>query len=247
MTWAATSAATARQPSTLLISTAWLPKAFARETTLVTFMADHGLAMPRAKCTLYDPGIEVALIMRSPRGEITGGRVYPQLVGNVDVLPTLLAAAGVPIPERVQGRSFLRLVRGEPYVPRTAVYAEKTFHSYYDPMRAVRTERFKYIRNFETAFEVEVPADVELGAIFRSHVELYHNGQHPPAELYELEVDPLEQTNVAGDPRYAGVAFRLDLQLWTWMEDTQDPLLQGPVVSPAYRQARRGRIPAIER
>jgi arylsulfatase A-like enzyme len=134
-------------------------------------------------------------------------------------------------------------VSGERYVPRTAVYAEKTFHSYYDPMRAVRTERFKYIRNFETAFEVEVPADVELGAIFRSHVELYHNGQHPPVELYDLEVDPLEQTNLSGDPRYAEIERELDTQLWTWMADTQDPLLQGPVASPAYRQARRVSIP----
>lgn len=206
-------------------------------STLVVFLADHGLAMPRAKCTLYDPGIEVALLLRWPDGGIAGGRTCPHLVSNVDLLPTLLAAAGLPAPGRTQGRSFLPALRGEPFVSRTAVYAEKTFHSYYDPMRAIRSERFKYIRNRETAFAVEVPADVEPGAIFRSHVERYHGSQHPPAELYDLDADPLEQHNLSGDPHYREIERRLGAQLRTWMVETGDPLLSGPIASPAARQA----------
>src|SRR5437867_2328785 len=120
------------------------------ESTLVVFTTDHGLAMPRAKCTLYDPGLEVALLIRWPHGELRGTR--QEMVSNIDVLPTLLDAAGIEIPSGVQGHSLLGNTAG-----RDAIFAEKTFHSYYDPMRCVRTATHKLIRNFETAFAVEVP------------------------------------------------------------------------------------------
>lgn len=202
--------------------------------TLVIFCADHGIAMPRAKCTLYDAGIEIALLLRWPNGGLAGGRTVTELVSNIDVLPSILEAVGIPVPERVQGQSFLPLLRGEAYVPRTAIFAEKTYHSYYDPMRAVRTERFKYIRNFDTNFLVEVPGDVQKGLIFRDHVALYHGSEHPPVELYDLEDDPLEERNLAGEQRLATVEQWLDSRLWSWMIRTQDPLLRGPVPSPAY-------------
>jgi N-sulfoglucosamine sulfohydrolase len=211
------------------------------EGSMVIFTTDHGLAMPRAKCTLYDPGIEIALLMRWPKGGLAEGTVTEELISNIDLLPTLLEILGLPIPSEVQGRSFLPVLRGESVAARTAVYAEKTFHSYYDPMRAIRTERYKYIRNFETAFAVEVPGDVQLGSIFREHVELYQGSQHPPTELYDLHADPLEQRNLAGEAEYADAERQLDGSLWAWMEQTHDPLLAGPVVSPSYRQAQEAR------
>jgi N-sulfoglucosamine sulfohydrolase len=207
------------------------------DKTLMVFTADHGIAMPRAKCTLYDPGIEVALIMRWPDGGIGEGRVVPDLVSNVDVLPTLLEAAGVPVPEGIQGRSFLPLLCREPQEVRDAIFAEKTFHSYYDPIRCVRTERFKYIRNFESSFLVEVPGDVQQGEIFRSHVEQYSTDRPSLVEFYNLQADPLEQDNLAGEDAFAEIERELDARLWRWMEDTDDPLLQGPVASPTYRRA----------
>ncbi len=207
------------------------------ERTFVVFTADHGIAMPRAKCTLYDPGIEVTLIVRWPGGGIGEGRTVPELVSNVDVLPTLLEAARVQVPGSIQGHSFLPLLRGEPYDARDAVYAEKTFHSYYDPMRCIRTERYKFVRNFEAGFLIEVPGDIQEGHIFRSHTERYSTDRSKGVELYDLHTDPLEQRNLAGDPEFAEVEIELDARLWSWMEETDDPLLAGPVASPAYRRA----------
>jgi arylsulfatase A-like enzyme len=200
------------------------------ENAIVVFTTDHGVAMPRAKCTLYDPGIEVALIMRWPGRDLRG--VREDLVSNIDVLPTLLEAAGIEIPGEVQGRSLLDDDR-----PREAIFAEKTFHSYYDPMRAIRTQRHKLIRNFETAFRVEVPGDIQTGAIFRADPGRYSTDRPAVVELYDLEADPLEQHNLAGRDDIDEVERELNERLWAWMEETDDPLLKGPVASPRYRLA----------
>ena len=207
------------------------------QRTLVIFSADHGLAMPRAKCTLYDPGIGIALLARWPEGGLRPGIAIPQLVSNVDVLPTILEAADLPVPARVQGVSLLRRLRGESEWSREAIFAEKTFHSYYDPMRCVRTERFKYIRNFETAFAVEVPGDVQPGAIFRADPGRYSSDRKNMVELYDLFADPLEEDNVAGSANVTEVEAEMDRRLRRWMEETKDPLLLGPVPSPRFRKA----------
>ncbi|HEX9098796.1 MAG TPA: sulfatase [Candidatus Dormibacteraeota bacterium] len=214
-----------------------LDRAGRADRALVVFTTDHGLAMPRAKCTLYDPGLEVALIVRWPDGGIGSGVVPADLVSNIDVLPTLLEGAGVAIPAGNQGRSFLPLLRGDAYEPREAIFAEKTFHSYYDPMRCVRTRRHKYIRNFETSFAVEVPADIQQGPIFRANPSLYSTDRPSVVELYDLEADPLEEHNLAGSPSLQAVEAELSAELWRWMRETDDPLLNGPVASPRYRQA----------
>lgn len=200
---------------------------------MVVFTTDHGLALPGAKCTLYDPGLEVALLLRWPAGDLGGGAVRAELVSNVDVLPTLLEAAGGDVPAGLDGRSLLR--GGE----RGEIFAEKTFHSYYDPMRCVRTRTHKLIRNFEQSFAIEVPGDVQAGAIFRADPARYSRDRPAVVELYDLRADPLERLNLAGTPENRGLEQALGDLLWAWMEETADPLLRGPVASPRYRQAMR--------
>ncbi len=214
-----------------------LDKAARADRALVVFTTDHGLAMPRAKCTLYDPGLEVALIVRWPGAGIGSGVVRSELVSNIDVLPALLEGAGAPVQAGIQGRSFLPLLRGDAYEPREAIFAEKTFHSYYDPMRCVRTRRHKYIRNFEAGFAVEVPADIQQGPIFRANPSRYSTDRPSVVELYDLEADPLEEHNLAGRPNLRSVEDELSAELWRWMRETDDPLLNGPIASPRYRQA----------
>ncbi len=214
-----------------------LEEAGLSQQSLVMFTTDHGLAMPRAKCTLYDAGLGIAAVFRWPDGGIAGGHAISALISNVDVLPTLLEACGLPIPAGLHGHSFLPLLRGERATHRDAIYAEKTFHSYYDPMRAIRTRRHKLIRNFETSFAVEVPGDVQLGPLYRTELQRYVTTTHPDIELYDLESDPNETANLAGDPALSDIQAALDAKLWAWMEETGDPLLNGPVPSPAYRRA----------
>jgi len=203
------------------------------DDTIAIFTADHGIAFPRAKCSLYDPGIEVVLLIRWPAGGISGGRVLEEMVSNVDVLPTLLETIGVRPPANLQGRSFLPLLNSENYEPRDAIFAEKTYHTYYDPMRAVRTQCHKLIWNFDYAPQIELPSDILIGAT--AHSMLYEwPGYKEPVELYDLEADPWENDNLADSESHAEVRDDLTRRLLDWMRDTQDPLLDGSIPSPAY-------------
>jgi arylsulfatase A-like enzyme len=199
---------------------------------LIVFSADHGLAMPRAKCTLYDPGLETALLMKWQAGGWGSGRTISSMISNVDIFPTLVEAVGVEVPENVQGVSFFPALQERAFAPRAAIFAEKTYHTYYDPMRAVRTSAFKYIRNFERTPSVEVPTDVQAGPIFRADPNRFTDPQHEPVELYDLEQDPWEGVNLAGHPAYRETENELHAELSRWTEETHDPLLRGWVPSP---------------
>ena len=117
------------------------------DDTIVILTTDHGLAFPGAKATLTDRGLGVMLIVRGPGG-FHGGKVSEALVSQIDLFPTLCELAGIPAPDWLQGRSLLPLVRREADEVNDAIFAELTFHAAYEPQRAIRTQRYKYIRRF---------------------------------------------------------------------------------------------------
>lgn len=209
------------------------------DDTMFIFTTDHGIAFPRAKGTLYDPGIETALIIAWPGGGAVGGRVEDAMISGVDLLPTLLDVAGAPTPHDVQGRSFLHLLSGKPYERRDAIFVEKTFHDKYNPMRAIRTERYKFIARMEVNSAVEVPGEIMTGATFKSMVNDTIRPAGQRFELYDLEADPVERVNLSGKPEVAEIERTLRRRLLAWMEETDDPLLKGPVASPFYYETMR--------
>jgi arylsulfatase A-like enzyme len=204
------------------------------ENTWLVFVADHGLAMPMAKCTLYDPGIETALIMHYPAGGLTGGRRIRELTSHIDVLPTLLDGLGLPLPENLHGRSAWPLItgRGE-YQPNDVIFAEKTFHEAYEPMRCVRTDRHKLILNLDTGSRY-APSDIQQCPFFLQAAPTLL-AMRPYIELYDLTTDPHERNNLAAQPEQNATEKALKNRLRTWMEDTGDPVLKG-VVTPVFQQ-----------
>ncbi len=209
------------------------------DNTLVIFTADHGIPFPRAKCSLYDAGLEVALMMRWRGGPWGAGDTVPALVSNIDVFPALLELLGLPVPDNVQGRSFLPLLRGDVTRQRDAIFAEMTYHDYTDPRRCIRTERYKLIVNFTAAFSFMDPSQQWRSKTITVYPENPKFDYHVPVELYDLHSDPLERHNLAQVPEYVTVRDELLARLHTWMQETGDPLLDGIPTPPMHDYALR--------
>ena len=131
------------------------------------------------------------LIIRGPGG-FTGGKVFDAMVSHLDIYPTLCELAGVATPDCAAGTSLLPLVRGEVDRLHDEVFTEMTFHAAYEPQRAVRTERWKYIRRFHD-YEHPVLANCDDSATKDLLVAAGWGDQIVPEErLYDLLLDPNE-------------------------------------------------------
>ena len=209
-----------------------LDEAGLADDTLVVVTTDHGLPFPGAKATLSDRGLGVMLIIRGPGG-FYGGHVTDALTSHVDLYPTLLELAGAPIPDDSHGSSLLPLARREVDEVRDELFAELTYHAAYDPQRAIRTRRHKLIRHYGDRLEPVLPnvddspsKSLLIDAGWGSH-------PRPRVELYDLIMDPTEMRNLADVPDFALLREELEGRLQAWMEQTGDPLLDGPVPAPA--------------
>ena len=200
--------------------------------TLVICTTDHGIAWPGMKCNLTDHGIGVMLIMRGPGG-FDGGQVCDAMVSHIDVYPTLCELLEIDPPAWLQGRSMMPLVRGDVDEINEAVFGEVTYHAAYEPQRAVRTRRWKYIRRFE---ERAGPVLANCDDSPAKEVWLENGWRERAVEaeqLYDLVFDPNEACNLAASPDHSGVLEEMRGRLQQWMADTHDPLLRGPVAAPS--------------
>ncbi len=205
--------------------------------TWIVFTTDHGLALPRAKASMYDAGLGVAMVMRWPARGLTGGTTIDALTSHVDLVPTVLEGLGLDTPDALHGRSLWPLLNGETARHHDTVFAEKTFHTAYEPQRAVRSERYKLIANLEVDV-MNIPGDVLRSRVTAQMVDEIAS-ERPPLELYDLATDPHERDNRTGDPALAQVEAELKRELVAWMRRTSDPILDGPIASPYHHAARR--------
>ncbi|MCG8351699.1 MAG: sulfatase [Chloroflexales bacterium] len=202
-------------------------------TTLLILTSDHGIAMPLAKGTLYDPGLHIPLIMRWPEQLPRNSRTSA-LLSNTDLLPTVLAAAGEAerIPPGLDGLNlWLHLTCGEA-IARPAIFAEQTWHDFYEPIRAIRTQQHKLIRNFHPGVGLQLASDILRSPSGKAMAETARNWSRPAYELYDLSRDPLERNNLIGSPDAADIETQLRAQLDQWLHDTNDPILDGAIAAP---------------
>jgi len=196
------------------------------DNTIVMLWSDHGEGLPRAKRWTYDAGIRVPLIVRWP-GRIQPGQATERLVSLIDLGPTVLSMAGLPLPRHLQGRAFLGERTEE---PRKYVFAARDrFDEAYDKVRAVRDSRFKYIRNDHPEqpylqwipFSHAHPAYQELRRLQRDgqlseQQRPFMENRRPPEEMYDCENDPYELNNLASDPKHRAELLRLRRELDRW-------------------------------
>lgn len=203
-----------------------------RDDTLFIVTADHGLGLhnvfPKCKGTLYDRGVESALLMQYP-GRVEGGQRHETLVSNVDVLPTILdfttgdlpvSVDSAGVPSDVDGQSLRPLIDSadeRAYDERSAVFFERTYYGVnhfgpYDPVRGIRTAEYKLLRNY-----------------WPKHYEFTPRDGTTEIELYDLAADPHECENLTTDPAAADIREQLHDRLRSRLEADGDPVLDGPI------------------
>ncbi len=201
------------------------------KNTIVVFFADQGRPHVRGKQWLYDSGIEVPLIVRWP-GKLPANETREDLVSLIDISYTSLLLAGIEPPAHLQGQDFLLDNEERNYI----FAARNRTDAVVDHIRAVRSQQFKYIKNFMpekpyTQFghykEYNYPALQVLKHLHKEgkltpEQEKFMAKNKPEEELYDLVNDPFELNNLADNPEYELVLDSMRLALVDWMEKTND-------------------------
>lgn len=208
------------------------------ENTIIVFVGDHGMRMLRHKQFLYDGGIHVPLIIAAPGGHpsLTKGKVNDELVSGIDVSATSLALCGIEPPESMEGNDLFAV----DHVPRRHVIAARDRCDYtIDRIRCVRTERYKYIRNFMTdrpylqpqyrdwkgshglAF-TQVLKELHAAGKMPGGQDGFYGPDRPAEELYDLDADPWELRNLAESPDHNDVLPDMRRTLDEWIKATDD-------------------------
>lgn len=201
------------------------------ENTLVISTTDHGIPFPSMKCNLTDHGMGVLLMLRGPGG-FRGGKAVDAMVSQIDLFPTVCDLLEIRHPEWLEGRSLMPIVRGEKAEINEQVFGEVNYHVAYEPRRAVRTRRWKYIRHFDGRATPVLP-NCDDGPSKEVWTRAGWAGQRTSAErLYDLTFDPQESRNLADGTAQRDVLEDMRGRLERWMRATRDPLLAGPVPPP---------------
>ncbi|WP_299581130.1 sulfatase-like hydrolase/transferase [uncultured Sunxiuqinia sp.] len=215
-----------------------LDEAGLAENTIVFYFGDHGGVLGRSKRFVYESGTHVPFIIRIPErykhlfpAKKPGAKI-DRLISFVDLAPTLLSIAGIPIPEYMQGKAFLG--KQKTADPEYAYMFRGRMDERYDMSRAVRDQQFRYIRNY-------MPYRIygqHINYLWKapsmpSWEQAYLKGQCNPAqsafwepkpveELYDTEKDPWEVHNLANDPNYSETLERLRKANKDWVSQIYD-------------------------
>ena len=206
--------------------------------TIIFFYSDHGVGLPRGKRWLYDSGLHVPLMVYFPEkyrhlAPAQPGGIVNRLVSFIDLPVTALSLAGIEPPEFMQGIPFLGTFNG---VERSYVYAGRDrMDERYDMIRAVRDQRFKYIRNYEsykpyfqymnTPEKGIIMQELRRAAMDQSlpvAARKYFESEKPAEELYDTLVDPHELNNLVNNQAYAAILDRLRGAHRKWMATVHD-------------------------
>jgi uncharacterized sulfatase len=197
------------------------------KNTIVLFFGDQGRPMVRAKQFLYDEGTHTPFIVRFPDKKMAG-KQFTDLISNVDIPSTSLVLAGIPLPEKIQGRDIFSGKKRE-FVFCTRDRMDETV----DRIRSVRSNKFKYIRNyyqerpytqFNTYKTTMYPVLALMKVLYKKgeltpEQAVFMKSNRPTEELYNLENDPFEMKNLAASPDFSSELTRLRLVLDKWLAE----------------------------
>ena len=238
-------------------------KHFGHDDYLFAYSSDHGAQWPFGKWNLYDRGTRVPLIIRWP-GNIKAATTSNAMLSWIDLMPTFIDIAGGPAPAGIDGRSFKNVLAGQSETHRDHIFTTHTGDGIMNvyPIRAIRTDRFKLIRNqlpdayhsnhsdilrvdgagaFWDSWDLAEKTDPKPAAIIAKYY------QRPKVEFYDLEKDPNEQINLATNPEYQEQIQRMSKKLDAWMQQQGDKqtVFQEPypISGPRPVEAAKARVP----
>jgi N-sulfoglucosamine sulfohydrolase len=211
-----------------------------RDNTLIIYLSDHGDQMGRGKVYLYEAGVKVPFIVSWP-GKIPRGIESEALISTIDIVPTILEAAGLHNPGNLPGRSLSPLFKNPDKKIREYIFTERNCNArmFHYPQRAVRDNRFKLIytllenRGDPVAIYFHDRPDTYIGTPKLKEIEkaggqlkrIYDILLYPPKiQLYDLENDPWEFNDLSGDPDYGIIKQNLLDTLLNNMDKIKDPL-----------------------
>ena len=209
------------------------------DNTLVIFLADHGAAFPFSKAQCYLNSSKTPLIVKWPDRINPGSVDSTHFVTGIDLMPTIMEAAGVPLVPELDGLSFLPLLFNEKQEDRE--YAYSTFYQIFAriryPMRCIQNDKFGYIYNFWSDHQQEIRGDATGGLTWRAmikaaetdpeiakRVELYK--YRVPEEFYDFKNDPDGLVNLVDDPEYADELNKFRSKMLEMMKKYNDPAYQ---------------------
>lgn len=196
----------------------------ARDNTIIVYIADHGADFPRGKGSIYENGTRIPMIVHYPK-EFKQGKVERGMVSTIDIVPTLLQAANLRVPDHLPGIPLQKIDSGE-------VSARSHIHTFTTGSSpnllylqfGIRDDRYKLVYN----------PDRSINRLAQSR---YRNSQlpeeehvagflHPPEyELFDLETDPYEWTNLAASPGHLAIKERLLDEMRAFQVRIKDPLV----------------------
>lgn len=197
------------------------------ENSIIIFTSDHGIPYPRAKCTLFDAGIKVALMMRVPT---IAPKVIDGLASHVDLAPTLCSLLNLKPSDKYQGVDLSPLLLGTQQSVRENIFAEVNFHTSYEPIRCIRDERYKYIRYYDEAYLKVNISNIDNSVskdFYLSHDLLTKKEQEA---FYDLKRDPYEQNNLIVDAKMQIFIQEKKKALLDWQLETKDYLIDHSLV-----------------
>jgi len=203
------------------------------ESTVIFWYSDHGGPLPRQKRLLYDAGLQVPMIIRFP-DRWRAGELDDQLISFVDFKSTALSLAGIEPPEYVDGRAFAGVFQSSESRQYIHAAADR-FDRQYDTIRAVRDDRFKYLRNYHPergyylplTYREQMPIMQELlrlrdqGGLTEAQSQWFRESK-PAEELFDTLADPHELTNLALDPAHSDKLLELRAELDRWLSGFDD-------------------------
>jgi arylsulfatase A-like enzyme len=239
------------------------------DSTVVMFMADNGRPFPRCKTWLYDSGIKTPLVVHWPKGIAKTGVVCDSLVSVIDIAPTILELAGVPVAAAMQGVSFVPLLKDTKRQVRDYAFGEHNWHDQTAHERMVRWRNYVYVRNARPELDNLVaahwnePSYTDLfdlrrqGKLTPAQADVFESPR-PAEALFDMSNDYHQLNNVAGDPDHSEALEHLRKRMDEWQKRTGDTIPDnltqdrfdrktGERLFDGLRPLKRGTIPGSER